>query len=82
MAGLALGIPTLTMSGPLTEPIWTESGAVKLAPSLKALAAAVGPLLADEKERLRLALAAKLFYREYFQIDRTIGCLRKETESA
>jgi glycosyltransferase involved in cell wall biosynthesis len=82
MAGLALGLPILTMTGPLTEPIWAQSRAVELAPSLEALAAAVGPLLANEKERVRLALAAKLFYQEYFYIDRSIGCLRKEIESA
>ena len=82
MAGLALGLPILTMPGPLTEPIWAQSRAVELVPSLETLAAAVGPLLANEKERLRLALAAKLFYGEYFHIDRLIGCLRKEIESA
>jgi glycosyltransferase involved in cell wall biosynthesis len=81
MAGLALGLPTLTMTGPLTEPIWAQSRAVELAPSLDALAAAVGPLLANEKERLRLALAAKVFYQEYFQIDRAIGRLRNEIGS-
>jgi len=81
MAGLALGLPILTLLGPRTEPIWAQNRAVELALSLEALVAAVGPLLANEKERLRLGLAAKLFYQEYFHIDRSIGRLRKGIES-
>src|SRR5262249_9147240 len=32
MAGLALGLPIVTTLGPLSEPLWQESGAVFLAP--------------------------------------------------
>ncbi len=76
MAGLALGLPLLTTTGHLTEPIWAASGAVRLASSYKELAGQIGALLDDPVGRAQLGLAAAALYRERFQLERTLAMLR------
>jgi glycosyltransferase involved in cell wall biosynthesis len=78
MAGLALGLPIVTTLGPLSEPLWQESGAVVLAPveSAEAITAATESLLADDQRRAQLAQRARAFYHERFGTDRLIQTLR------
>jgi hypothetical protein len=76
MAGLALGLPILTTSGPLSEPVWAQSGAVRLAVSNEDLADQVGPLLADTAGLACLRERAAALYRERFHLDRTLAILR------
>lgn len=65
MAGLALGVPTVTNEGPLTEPWWRETGPVELAsaPAPDAIAAATERVLADGPRRTTLGARAKETYR-------------------
>ena len=76
MASLALGLPIVTTTGDLTEPVWAESGAVHLAHSYAELARAVGPLLADEAALGQLRARAATLYAERFHLDRTLAVLR------
>jgi glycosyltransferase involved in cell wall biosynthesis len=78
MAALAHGLPVATTTGPLTEPLWAESGAVSLTPSgdIPALAKAAERLLADEAERQRLSAAARVLYQGRFEVSHTIRALR------
>jgi glycosyltransferase involved in cell wall biosynthesis len=78
-AGLEHGLPVVTTEGPSTEPVWHESGAVALAPSGDAAAAArlVDRLLADDAERARLGAAAQRLYDERFHLRHTIAALTR-----
>lgn len=79
MAGLSHGLPILTTSGHLTEHLWAESSAVKLAPvgDVSSLVQAMQQLLDDAGERRRLGSAARTLYQERFDIRRTITALRE-----
>jgi glycosyltransferase involved in cell wall biosynthesis len=81
MASLALGLPVVTNSGPLTEPIWKQSGAVLLLPDLSpaTLQAAVDHALTPH---IRAAIGARAaeYYREHFAIERTLAKLRRDAE--
>jgi glycosyltransferase involved in cell wall biosynthesis len=74
MAGLAHGKPIVTTSGPLTEPIWSESRAVVLVPDgdTDAFVAATERLTNDPDARARLGDAARAVYLAHFAIGRTI----------
>lgn len=76
MAGLALGRPIVTTFGFLSEPIWRESGAVRLVNSFEEMPEAVGALLRDGPQRERLGRVAGALYRQRFCIERTIETLR------
>jgi glycosyltransferase involved in cell wall biosynthesis len=78
MAGLALGVPTVTTHGALTEPVWKEDGAVALAPAdaPRELVARAEALLADGAERRRLVERATVVYATRFALERTIARLR------
>lgn len=77
MAGLAHGRPVATTAGPLTEPVWSETGAVALAPMAEpgGLARLAEALLADPEARARLAAAARLTYEQLFSLERTVVAL-------
>ena len=77
MAGLAHGRPVATTAGPLTEPVWSETGAVALAPVAEpgGLARLAEALLADPEARDRLAAAARLTYEQIFSLERTVVAL-------
>jgi glycosyltransferase involved in cell wall biosynthesis len=76
MAGLACGVPILTTSGALTEPIWSQSGAVCLVDSIHEMPSRAIALLNDEEHLSRLSSAALKLYRDRFHIDRTVSVLR------
>jgi glycosyltransferase involved in cell wall biosynthesis len=78
MAGLALGLPIVTTSGPATEEVW-EQGIVALAPTddAGALNRATARLLSDRAARLRLGEAGKRGYDKHFSVENTIRNLRE-----
>jgi glycosyltransferase involved in cell wall biosynthesis len=78
MAALAHGRPVVTTIGRLTEPLWTESGAVAAAAAddAAALAPLAFSLLERDSERQRFALAGAALYRERFDLCHTINALR------
>jgi glycosyltransferase involved in cell wall biosynthesis len=78
MAGLALGVPTLTTRGSATEPVWGKEGLVVLAPAgdHAALAEAAERLLADAAARRGLGARGAAGYAQHFSIDHTVRALR------
>ena len=78
MAGLALGVPTVSNLGPFSESIWEESGPVALTtgtgiPQLVDLAERV---LADEHCRANLSARSIRLYADRFDVRWTIAALR------
>jgi glycosyltransferase involved in cell wall biosynthesis len=78
MAGLKNGIATVSTLGFLTEPIWTQSGAVALAPTgdVAGFADAVARLLQDPAGRAALGDRGAQTYRDRFSIEHTVAALR------
>ena len=78
MAPLAHGRPVLTTSGPLTETLWAERGAVVLVPAGDgpALATAAVRLLGDPVRLARLGADARALYDTRFGLASTIAALR------
>jgi glycosyltransferase involved in cell wall biosynthesis len=78
MAGLSHGKAILTTSGHLTEPLWLNSNAVGLAPysDVAAFTKQLEELCADPGRRASMALAARNFYLERFDISHTVAALR------
>ena len=78
MAALAHGVPTVTTSGRLTEPLWWRTRAVELAPAgdPTALATLTAELLADRARRERIGAAGRLTYDALFDVRHTIATLR------
>jgi glycosyltransferase involved in cell wall biosynthesis len=77
MAGLALGIATVTTEGHLTDSVWPASEAVSLAPAgdVATMAGLVLDLLeAPDRSRALGERGARL-YRDRFSIERTIETL-------
>jgi glycosyltransferase involved in cell wall biosynthesis len=72
-AALALGVPIVANSGPLTDPV-TSAGPIVFAPSDR-LADATLELLEDADRRGRLSREARRFYEEHFAISRTVAAL-------
>jgi glycosyltransferase involved in cell wall biosynthesis len=79
MVALAHGLPVVTTQGKLTEPLWAESEAVKLAPptDVDLLVSHLECLLINKTERLRIREAAKALYQKRFDIRLTVDALRK-----
>jgi glycosyltransferase involved in cell wall biosynthesis len=79
-AGLALGVPTVTTTGALSEPFWESSGAVGLARAgdHAGVVAAAEALLADPQARRRMGDRSARLYRECFSLERTITTLRRK----
>lgn len=77
MAALANGVPTVTVSGSLTEPLWSESRAVAMAPAgdAAALAAVLVRVLQDATGRSGLAARGRELYAGAFALERTIDAL-------
>src|SRR6185437_1536634 len=82
MAALAHGLPVVTTSGPMTEPVWSESGGVATAPEgdAEGLALAAAALLADPAALARLAEAGCALYRRRFSIERVVEALIRSAE--
>ena len=76
MAGLANGRAVLTSDGPLTENIWRETGAVRLASSIDALVTSARGLLSDTAARASLEARASDTYASRFDLRHTIEALR------
>lgn len=78
MAGLALGAAIVTNEGPLSEPIWRETRAVRLvaATNSGAFVHATEALLHDPASRAALQLRAAHVYVHHFSIERLIEKLR------
>ncbi len=80
MTSLALGRPVVTNEGRLSEPLWRESGGVRLAePTGPGYAAAVHALLDAPDESARLGAAGRTLYANRFALEHLVRTLR-ETE--
>jgi glycosyltransferase involved in cell wall biosynthesis len=81
MAGLALGAPTVTTEGPLTEPLWRSSAALALAPAgdVPAFVELADHLLRNHDSRAQLGRRARDLYRSTFAVEQTIRRLRLAT---
>lgn len=79
MAALAHGIPVITTSGRLTEPLWVESKAVALVPveDVRALVSATKQLLPDAEARSSIARAGSALYDKKFDIKIIVAKLRE-----
>lgn len=84
MTALAHGVPVVTTEGKFTEPLWTASDAVALAPvqDVDELVRSAARLLPNEMAKQRLAKAAKKLYEEHFHPRRTIDALREGLETS
>lgn len=78
MGALTTGIAVVTTAGPLTEPVWSDSGAVALetAGDAAALAARVAQLAGDSTARRELGARGRRLYDERFALPVTIARLR------
>lgn len=77
-AALAHGCAIVATEGRYTEPLWRESGAVRLVTigSRQRIADAVVDLAADAAERVRLAERARALYDRRFDVRHTVAALR------
>jgi glycosyltransferase involved in cell wall biosynthesis len=84
MAALAHGLPVVSAVGALSEPFWSDSGAVALAEQNEpdALAAAAEALLSDPARQTRLGETARTLYNSRFAIDHVVETLRRSGFSA
>lgn len=82
MAGLALGIATVTHEAECTEPIWRELDAcVMVVPTPEAYASTVAALLTDEGRRLQLGERARRVYDERFHLRHIIERLQQTDDN-
>jgi glycosyltransferase involved in cell wall biosynthesis len=81
MVALAHGVPVVTTSGRLTEPLWAESEAVAIVPveDMSALVEATQRLLSDAATRRRMSAAAREFYQAHFDVKHIIAKLREDS---
>ena len=84
MAGLRLGVATVSTLGDLTEPVWRETGAVRLvAPrDAAAAAAAVAALIGDPPARRALGASGRAAYEAHFSMEHTVARLRAAAAAA
>ncbi len=77
MASLALGLPLVTNTGHLTEPLWRTLGAVALVEGTDptALVPEAERLLAHPEARAALGARAAEVYRQRFSLERTVETL-------
>lgn len=78
MAGLFLGVPVVTTTGHLSEPLWEQSRTVKLAAvgDWKTFNSHVCQLLSTPDDRRRQSSEARRYYDEHFDLRHTIRALR------
>lgn len=78
MAALALGVPVVTTTGALSESLWRETGAVRLAAvgDYRGMAEQTLQLLQHADARRVLREAGRTLYNRQFALSRTIGALR------
>jgi glycosyltransferase involved in cell wall biosynthesis len=77
MAGIAHGVATVTTSGEVTEPEWSEYDAAAMAPEGDgpAMVALAGSLLADPVARASLGEAGRVFYEDRCALIHTLDAL-------
>lgn len=80
MGGLGLGLPIVTNTGHLTEPLWRELRPVALADDTSpgALLELVEHLLEHGEERRALGERAGRVYREHFALEHTVAHLLRQ----
>ena len=78
MAALALGVPVITSTGALSEPVWRESGAVRLTEvgDARGMAAQTMDVLNHAETRRALQDGGRALYARLFDVSHTIGALR------
>jgi glycosyltransferase involved in cell wall biosynthesis len=78
MVALSHGIPIVTTTGLLTEPVWEQWDAAVLVPAedSAAVARAVAALIGNPARRQRLSRRAYAMYDEQFDLKHTIHALR------
>ncbi len=81
MAALAHGVAVVTTDGPLTEPLWRQSGGVRLVASddMSALGLAALSLVADKTARVALGQSGRQLYREQFDVAHAVHALMTDT---
>ena len=79
MAALAHGLPVVTTTGRLSEPLWKESNSVAAmaAGDLPGLARTVLELARQPEKRQLMSAAARETYQSRFSIERSIQALRR-----
>ncbi|HEX6464187.1 MAG TPA: glycosyltransferase [Vicinamibacterales bacterium] len=84
MAGLQHGLPIVTTAGALTEPVWAESGAVRLASARDpaSFVKVVATLLRDRQAAAALGRCGAEIYDRYFSLRRTLEILRRASPAA
>jgi glycosyltransferase involved in cell wall biosynthesis len=82
MAGLRLGVPVVTTAGYVTEPLWEQSQAVRLAPAgrVTEMVVHVSDLLAHNERREQLGRAGRDLYERTFALERTIAALTSASQ--
>jgi glycosyltransferase involved in cell wall biosynthesis len=77
-AALALGVPTVTTAGRLTEDLWHESGAAYFAPpdDIDATLALIEEALAQTDARRAIGERARALYMSRFDVAHTVEMLR------
>jgi glycosyltransferase involved in cell wall biosynthesis len=77
MAGISHGVPVVTTSGHLSESLWTESGAVAIAPARdrSAFMSSVRGLIQSQEERARLGAAGLRLYQQNFDWPLVVAAL-------
>lgn len=82
MACLAHGLPVVSNSGRVTEPVWAESGAVKLGrfEDPESMVAHVASLCADPASRQAAGVSGASLYRDIFDVRHTISKLAATCE--
>jgi glycosyltransferase involved in cell wall biosynthesis len=78
MAGMKLGVPTVTTRGRLTEGLWESAHAVRLAEvgDTAGFAAHAIALLNRPEDRSPLIRAARHLYQHHFDVDHVVGALK------
>jgi glycosyltransferase involved in cell wall biosynthesis len=78
MAAMAHGIATVTTTGELTEPLWSKSGAVALAPAhdSDAFVESAREILENLEKRQALGANGREFYQRNFGIQHVVEVLR------
>jgi glycosyltransferase involved in cell wall biosynthesis len=78
MAALSLGVPLVTTRGRLSEPLWADSGSVRLTEpgDHRAMAEQVMDLVRHPEERTELGDAGRVLYRRMFDVSHTVDALR------
>lgn len=78
IAGMCLGVPTVSSVGPLSEPFWLEKKPILIAPEPTgaAMLTVVEQALADPAFRAEAGRKAQTFYEQNLDVSHTIAALR------